>query len=206
LTPLVTEEKFQSKISKLATKESLEIVANEVAQHREDIDIIKKDIQTIKSDMLEMKGDMLGMKVEMTGMKVDIKEIRQDIKSIDTKIDRIISVIDGLVNDVTNDRTEKAAFSYSVTRHDKKFDDHEKRIRTFRNRVYVIIDKKMVPVHQGNVRRTLESGKLHRLIRCFVKVNFILFQKCVARFCTIRVNYYVFFKTHPFKGSKPLKG
>jgi len=54
--------------------------------------------------------------------------------------------------------------------------------------------KNLVPVQQGNVRRTLESAKFHPLIRCFVKVNFILLQKCVARFCTIRVSYYKIWK------------
>jgi hypothetical protein len=42
------------------------------------------------------------------------------------------------------------------------------------------------------VRRTLEFRKLHPFTRCFVKVNFFLVQKCVARFFITRVNFYYF--------------
>jgi hypothetical protein len=51
------------------------------------------------------------------------------------------------------------------------------------------------------VRRTLEFRKLHPFTRCFVKVNFFLVQKCVARFFITRVNFYYLFFLRIFNGN-----
>lgn len=97
---LVTKEEFKREIAKLATKEELEIVRRRL-------------------DEVASQGAL---------HVIDIQELKQNIVSMNTKLDVVLQAIDGLAGKVESYKTEQAAVLHSLSRHDRRLDDHERRI------------------------------------------------------------------------------
>ena len=115
LTQYVTKEEFRREIAKLATKESVEIVARQVLKNTNNIAALKNEMR---------------MGFKRVDERLDFLESKFDMK-----FDIMISAIDGIAKEFQNGRTEKAAIDHALTRHDEQFDDHEMRIKKLERKI-----------------------------------------------------------------------
>lgn len=108
---LATKEELNQATAKLATREAVDVLANQVLKNTNDIDEIKKEIKAIN-------------------YKID----RLDEK-FDSKFNLVLNAVDNVLKEITNNRTERAAYEHALKRHDMLFENHEKRIQKLERRV-----------------------------------------------------------------------
>ena len=108
----VTKEEFREALSKVATRESVEVLANQVMENTNDISEIKNSISNIEW--------------QVGGIKKDIHEIKNYIQ---TKFEAIMNAVDSMSKQLVNEKTEKMAIDHSLNRHEQRIDDHETRIK-----------------------------------------------------------------------------
>ncbi|MCI0496052.1 DUF1664 domain-containing protein, partial [candidate division KSB1 bacterium] len=108
---LATKEELRQATSKLATREAVEVLANQVLKNTIDIDEIKTELKSINHKVYLMQD------------KID----RLDEK-LDYKFNMVLNAVDNVLKEITNNRTEKAAYGHTLTRHEGRLENHEKRI------------------------------------------------------------------------------
>jgi chromosome segregation ATPase len=103
---------------KLATREAVDVLANQVLKNTDAIDDIKTELQTIN-----LRIDRMQVRIEKMDDKID----RLDEK-LDYKFNIVLNAVDNVLKEITNNRTEKAAYGHALTRHEGRLENHEKRI------------------------------------------------------------------------------
>ena len=98
-------------INKLASKESVEIVAAQVLKNSNDISELKSEVVILNKKM--------DSGFEQLGSRLD---------SLENKFGVMMNAIDGIARDLKDGKTEKAAVDHSLNRHEQRIDDHETRI------------------------------------------------------------------------------
>ena len=109
---------------KLATREAVDVLANQVLKNTDDIDDIKTELQTIN-----LRIDRMQDRIEKMDDKID----RLDEK-LDYKFNLVLNAVDNVLKEVTNNRTEKAAYGHTMNRHEGRIENHEKRIKKLEQR------------------------------------------------------------------------
>ena len=93
LQRLVSKDEFDQKIAPLATRASLEVVANQVAKNTDDIVVIKYDIKEMKLEMGQMREEM------------------------NNKFNMVMNAFDKIMKGFDDQRAENAAFHHALLRH-----------------------------------------------------------------------------------------
>lgn len=98
---MLTTEDIQKLTSLLATKE--------------DIKEVKEDLTSFKSEMQDFKSST---EREFISLKSDIREIKEDVGSLRESLQGMIVATDNLTKVITDLRTEYAAITYQLKRHE----------------------------------------------------------------------------------------
>lgn len=118
LDKLVSKEEFKQVVAELATRESLEVVANEVVR--------------LSSGMADVKGELNEIKWRMGQMEEKVTSLET---KFDEKFDILLNAVDGVANKFDILITEKAAIDHALTRQDERLDTHEVRIRRLEKKI-----------------------------------------------------------------------
>lgn len=109
---VATKEDLKQEFAKLATREALEVVANQVAKNTDDIVVLKNDIKELKWEMSQMREEM------------------------NNKFDMVMNAFDKIMKGFDDQRAENAAFHHAMLRHENRLDDHDHRIGKLEEAAY----------------------------------------------------------------------
>ncbi len=109
LDKLVSKAEFLREIGRVDG--SIELTANQVGKNTLEIQ--------------KLRGEMNGKFAEMS---VRFSDIDDRFAEMNDKFNMVLTAIDGLSGQISDSSTEKAAGEHTFRRHDRKLDDHEKRI------------------------------------------------------------------------------
>ena len=109
----------REEIKKLATKEEIKKLAT-----RDELKKLKS-LTEEKFNKVDKRLDKLSSAVSQIQYQMTLFETKEES---DRKFNILLTAIDGLTQKVTDYQTEKAAGEYTFQRHERKLENHEKRI------------------------------------------------------------------------------
>ena len=141
-----------AKNSELATKKDLEAIKQELLDELA-TKASKEDVETIKQDLLDQlatkaskddlknfatKDDLKNLATKddlknyatKADLKIEIGEVEKRLSRTESKVDRILEIVDGIAGQFDDYKKEKAAAEHTFTRHERRLDNHEIRIKT----------------------------------------------------------------------------
>jgi len=121
LAQYITKEEFRQEFAKVATKEEVNTLRTELLNKlatRESVEVVARQVLKNTNEITVLRKEM----------RMGFNRVDDRLDSLETKFDIMMSAIDGIAREFQNGRTEKAAIDYALTRHDDRLDSHEVRI------------------------------------------------------------------------------
>lgn len=111
----------QTPVTKNELRSELESTKQEL---RSEIEATKEELLT----KLAGKKEVETVANQVANNHQEIVALKSDVRDLKKNVTRILETVDGIAKKFDDTQTEKAAIDHAIRRHEKRFEDHEKRI------------------------------------------------------------------------------